>query len=61
MTLSAGSFPMLVAVVAINIRAQINAFDLRLLFIGIWFLAVKEGLDFGPGSGLQVGSLQGRL
>jgi hypothetical protein len=34
-TLSAGSFPMLVAVVAINIRAQINAFDLRLLFIRI--------------------------
>ena len=32
-TLSAGSFPMLVAVVAINIRAQINALDIRLLFI----------------------------
>ena len=52
MTLSAGSFPMLVAVVAINIRAQINTFDLRLLFIGIWFLAVKDGFDFCPGSGL---------
>ena len=38
-TLSAGSFPMLVAVVAINIRAQINTFDSRLLFIGIWILS----------------------
>tara|TARA_B000000460_G_C21221850_1_gene266809 strand:+ start:106 stop:246 length:141 start_codon:yes stop_codon:yes gene_type:complete len=39
-TLSAGSFPKLVAVVAVKIRAQINAFDIRLLFIGIWFLVV---------------------
>jgi hypothetical protein len=39
-------------VVTINIRAQINAFDLRLLFIRISFLVVEDGLDFGPSSGL---------
>tara|TARA_B100000953_G_scaffold48488_1_gene36953 strand:+ start:810 stop:950 length:141 start_codon:yes stop_codon:yes gene_type:complete len=40
LTFPAGSLAQLVAAKVANVRAQINAFDIRLLFIGIQFLVV---------------------